>query len=154
MSSIQTLSHNLITELKYASNTSSIITSDINKFQTFFLMKHSAHRVKLWWKSSQIFGRISPPSSGDSNQWSLVSHDPSGPYDTNGHIHSQSFKHIYNTCIYCTDFENKLNSRICMICCKRQSGSSKYMWFHLINVWPGNCMIRTLRKKNFNFFWF
>ncbi len=28
-------------------------------------MKHSAHRVKLCWKSSWIFGRISLPSSGD-----------------------------------------------------------------------------------------
>ncbi len=30
----------------------------------YFLMKHSAHRVRLWWKSSRIFGRISLPSSG------------------------------------------------------------------------------------------
>ncbi len=28
-------------------------------------MKHSAHRVKLWWKSSRIFSRISLLSSGD-----------------------------------------------------------------------------------------
>ncbi len=41
-------------------------------------MKHSARRVKLWWEGSQIFGRISLPSSGDGNLWPLVSHDPSG----------------------------------------------------------------------------
>ncbi len=35
--------------------------------ETKFLMKHSAHRVRLWWKSSRIFGRISLPSSGDGN---------------------------------------------------------------------------------------
>ena len=34
----------------------------------FFLLTHSAHRVKLWWKSSWIFGRISLPSSGDGRE--------------------------------------------------------------------------------------
>ncbi len=37
-----------------------------------FLMKHSAHRVKLWWKSFRIFGIIFWPSSGDGNSWPLV----------------------------------------------------------------------------------
>ena len=30
-----------------------------------FMITHSKHRVRLWWKSSRIFSRISLPSSGD-----------------------------------------------------------------------------------------
>ena len=45
-------------------------------------MTHSAHRVKLWWKSSRIFSRISLPLSGDGNHWPLVSHDPSESCNT------------------------------------------------------------------------
>ena len=30
-----------------------------------FVITHSTHRVRLWWKSSRIFSRLSLPSSGD-----------------------------------------------------------------------------------------
>ena len=50
------------------------------------MITHSTHRVRLWWKMSPIFGRISLPSSGDGNQWLLVSHDPSGSRDTSWRV--------------------------------------------------------------------